>query len=134
MPNVKAILLAVLKGAACLFVRSRLDNVVSPPSTFTPPSVITPTVGRVVWFFPADRAPSDQPLPALVAHVWSDTVVNLAIFDASGNPVPNPPTSVPLLSASSVPPGGGPYCTWMPYQQGQAAKTDALAKQLAARS
>lgn len=81
-------------------------------------TVIKPTVGRVVWFYQKGHVAGDQPLAAMVARVWSDTCVNLAIFDANGNPV-NPPTSVLLIQDNLVP-SGGHYCTWMPFQVGQA--------------
>lgn len=64
----------------------------------------------------------DQPLAALVACVWSDTCVNLAIFDGNGAPMPKPPTSVLLLQEGNPTPIGGNYCMWMPYQVGQAKK------------
>lgn len=91
--------------------------------------MISPTVGRVVWYhpFPADPGPSpgDQPLCALVTHVWSDTCVNLAIFDANG--VAYSRTSVLLHQDGNPKPDRG-FCEWMPFQKGQAAKYDAAAK------
>jgi hypothetical protein len=89
--------------------------------------MITPTVGRVVWFYPRGSKPSDQPHAAIIAHVWSDTCVNLAIFDANGQPYPQGHTSILLIQEGSEVPSGGNYCTWMPYQLGQAAKYEALA-------
>lgn len=82
--------------------------------------MIIPTVGRVVWFYPAGHCDGEQPLAAIIAHVWSDTCVNLAIFGQDGSPVLNPPTSIQLLQEGDVPPSGGRYCAWMPYQVGQA--------------
>lgn len=93
--------------------------------------MIQPTVGRVVWFYPSGAKPTDQPLAAMIVCVWSDTCVNLAVFDKSGNPMVNPPTSVLLIQEGNPVPSGGFYCTWMPYQKGQAQKTEALEKQLA---
>lgn len=95
--------------------------------------MIRPTIGRVVWFHPSGSNPASQPNAALIAYVHSDTMVNLAAFDANG--VPSSHTSVPLYQ-------GGPeeerpasyYAEWMPYQQGQAAKTEALEKELASKS
>jgi hypothetical protein len=84
--------------------------------------IIPPTVGRVVWYYPPGRTPPQQPQAAIVAHVWSDTCVNLAIFDDNGQPVPKPPTSVLLVQEGAEVPSGGHYCTWMPYQLGQAKK------------
>lgn len=84
---------------------------------------IKPTVGRVVWFFPGDAREGQQPNAAIVAHVWSDTCVNLAIFDANGAPFPHPPTSITLLQEGDpLPPAGQRYCTWSSYQVGQAKK------------
>jgi hypothetical protein len=93
--------------------------------------MIKPTVGRVVWFYPVGRSNQQQPQAALIAHIWSNTCVNLAIFDDNGVPYPNPPTSILLVQEGNPVPGGGNYCCWMPYQTGQAAKTEALQKELA---
>jgi hypothetical protein len=93
--------------------------------------MIKPSIGRVVWFYPAGYNPTtDQPLAALIAHVWSDTCVNLAIFDANGVPYPSPPTSVLLIQDDGPVPTGGLYCAWMPYQLGQAARTEQAEKRV----
>jgi hypothetical protein len=93
--------------------------------------VIKPTVGRVVLYkaYPSDSFPGagDGFQAAIVARVWSDTCVNLAVFDANGNP--HSRTSVLLVQPESETPAAG-YCCWMPYQVGQAAKTEQLEKQL----
>jgi hypothetical protein len=95
--------------------------------------VIKPTVGRVVLYHPAANAAeggfaSAETCAAIVAHVWSDNCVNLAVFDANG--VAHSRTSVYLLQDGNERPSSS-YCEWMPYQKGQAAKTEALEKQLA---
>lgn len=94
--------------------------------------MISPTIGRVVWYWPniasGDAEGNDQPLAALIAHVLSDTCVNLAIFDKNGVSVEKPPTSVLLVQDGNPRPTGGGFCEWMPYQKGQAAKADAAAK------
>lgn len=82
--------------------------------------MIKPTVGRVVWFYPRGSSQEQQPLAAIVAHVWSDACVNLAIFDANGCPMEKPPTSILLIQPGNEVPTGGNYCTWMPFQVGQA--------------
>lgn len=90
--------------------------------------MIKPTIGRVVWYWPP---PSDsivgndgsQPLAALVTRVWSDTCVNLAVFDANGMPANR--TSVLLHQDENPKPSSG-FAEWMPYQKGQAAKTEAI--------
>ena len=93
--------------------------------------MIKPTVGRVVLFTPAvSDLPADklcqngiQPLAAIIVYVWSDTCVNLAVFDANGQS--HSRTSVPLLDLNDETRQGMSYfCEWMPYQVGQAAKTE----------
>jgi hypothetical protein len=90
--------------------------------------VIKPTIGRVVWFHPATNSAESgfAPAPicaAIVAYVHSDICVNLAVFD--GNGVSHSKTSVTLIQDADEAPAGGYYCEWMPYQKGQAAKTEA---------
>jgi hypothetical protein len=89
---------------------------------------ILPTVGRVVWFTPS-RLTGDgrfahidgrKPLAAIVAHVFNDALVNLAVFDSNGQP--HSRTSVKLVQAGEDKPEHGYFCEWMPYQVGQAAK------------
>ncbi|WP_439624127.1 hypothetical protein [Gemmata sp.] len=91
-------------------------------------TVIKPTVGRVVLFYPADRLVQDQPLAAVVAAVWGDRCVNLGVFHRNGVPMSHPPTSVTLVQPGDVPPSVGAYCTWMPYQIDKAAKQQAEAR------
>lgn len=89
--------------------------------------MIQPTVGRVVWYWP-DGPKVDQPRAAIIASVHSDTCVNLLVIDENGGT--HGATSVHLHQGGvSVPPL--PYAEWMPYQKGQAAKTEALEKKLA---
>lgn len=94
--------------------------------------MITPTVGRVVWFYPGRDTPQPsefvyhgelRPLAAIVTHVWNDQMVNLVVFDSNGNS--HRRTSITLVQ--HVAPGSN-YCEWMPYQKGQAAKTEQLEK------
>ncbi|MGF6697629.1 hypothetical protein OKW38_002241 [Paraburkholderia sp. MM5496-R1] len=89
--------------------------------------MIKPTVGRVVWFTPSSITASGNfapgaPLAAIVAHVHSDRLVNLAVFDANG--VTHSRTSVPLLQDDEAVPVNGYYAEWMPFQKGQAAKQE----------
>lgn len=100
-------------------------------------TVISPTVGRVVWYRPA---PTDvdmaytyhQPLAAIIVLVHHDQKVNLAVFDANG--VPHGRTNVRLMQdADQVPPKDEAFACWMPYQQGQAAKNDTELETLKAR-
>lgn len=96
--------------------------------------IIKPTVGRVVWFHPYvnsaeagfARHQDGQPYAAIVTHVWNGRLVNLSVFDADG--VAHSRTSVELVQGYDTVPGNGFYCEWMPYQKGQAAKTEAAEK------
>ncbi len=90
--------------------------------------VIKPTVGRVVWYTAHEddhRQPLDeQPCAAMVTYVTDDNTVNLVVFGHDG--VPESKLDVPLVQdGEDCPPGS---CQWMPYQKGQAAKTEALEK------
>lgn len=101
--------------------------------------IIKPTVGRVVLFYPSSRTgdagfacpQAGEPLAAVIAKVWSDSCVNLAVFDANG--VAHSRTSVLLVQDGQERPGSY-YCEWMPYQKGQAAKTDALKAQIESKA
>lgn len=81
---------------------------------------IKPTVGRVVWYYERPPGDGDQPLAAHIAYVHSDALVNLMVIDANGESLSK--TSVTLRQDDSGDWGDRPYCTWMPYQKGQAAK------------
>lgn len=89
--------------------------------------MIQPSIGRVVWFTPASNdwqlPRGDQPLAAIVAYVHSDTCVNLAVFDANGATVSR--MSVPLMQDDMGINPEAAFAEWMPFQKGQAAKTDA---------
>lgn len=89
--------------------------------------MIKPTVGRVVWYRNPNFKSGDQPWAAIVCYVHSDTIVNLSVFDENG--LSKAKTSVTLYQGTDERPEL-PYAEWMPYQQGQAAKTEALEKQL----
>ena len=71
-----------------------------------------PVLGRVVWFYPATRSHEEPPLAAMIVCVWSDTCVNLAIFQKDGNLMEDPPTSILLIQDDNPIPSGGHYCTW----------------------
>jgi hypothetical protein len=86
--------------------------------------MITPTVGRVVWIRQREGAWStDQPEVALITYVVSDTRINVAGFDAVGRFFAL--ENLELAQADDIP-VDQPYAEWMPYQKGQAAKTEAL--------
>lgn len=98
--------------------------------------MITPTVGRKVHFWMngaqgyGDVVQREQPLDVNVVYVWNDRMVNVAGFDANGDPFKV--TSCTFLQeGDQAIPGGQCYVEWMPYQKGQAAKTEALAMLMA---
>lgn len=79
--------------------------------------MITPTIGRVVWFFSAvseGEVRSTQAEPAFVCYVHSNRLVNVGGFDCNG--VPFKQTSVPLLQDDDPVPASGFFAQWMPYQ------------------
>jgi len=84
---------------------------------------IPPTVGRVVHYYIYDAVSGTYtgPLSAQIAFVWSATLVNLGYLDPNGKPCSA--TSVPLIQDGEERPKGH-YCCWMPYQVGQAQKTE----------
>lgn len=108
-------------------------------------NVITPTVGRKVWYRPSKHdviglgamycsAPQDEPakgkpLDATIIAVWGDRMVNVLVTDVAGKQFPV--LSVTLLQDGDEPPKdaegkvAGRYVEWMPYQKGQNAKADA---------
>lgn len=88
--------------------------------------MIKPTIGRVVWYY-EDSAIQPQPLPGIVCFVYNDTCVNLAVFTANG--VHQAKSSVYLWQGEGERPIGN-FAEWMPYQKGQAAKTEELEKQI----
>ena len=59
--------------------------------------MIQPTIGRVVWFWPAkDEVENfDQPNVAGDTYVWGERMVGLVVFDANGKS--RGETSVTLL-------------------------------------
>lgn len=89
--------------------------------------MIKPTVGRVVWYRPAlhnahaAAANENTRYAAMIAFVHSDNMVNLGILDPNG--VHFNQTSVTLVSPGE--PCNPGQCEWMPYQVGQAARTEA---------
>ena len=90
--------------------------------------MIKPTIGRVVWYWCQKN--QTQPQAAVVAYVHSDTMVNLTVFDENG--IPHARTSVFLYQGQeNTERPAAIFCEWMPYQKGQAAKTEALEKQVA---
>lgn len=85
---------------------------------------ITPTIGRVVWYYPGgteEEAADVQPLAAMVAYVHAGgESVNLGFLSSNG--VSGHASSVPLRQEGEVRAlNTNPFCCWMPYQVKQAA-------------
>lgn len=100
--------------------------------------MIKPTIGRVVWYWPNAHdlktlgafayEGSDQPFAATVSFVHSDRMVNLSVVDHNGSQYER--RSVTLLQDGDTVNSKAGYAEWMPYQKGQAAKTEALESKL----
>lgn len=87
--------------------------------------MIPPSIGRVVWYYPRGKEQveaKEQPHSAQIAYVHSVGLINIGYLDSSGNA--KNATSVRLIQEGDLYPEGG-FCCWMPYQLGQAAKTEA---------
>ena len=85
--------------------------------------MIQPTVGRIVWYYPAGYPLGDgeravmlaEPRAAVIVKVWSDRMVNLGFWDPNGDA--GAATSVKLLQPEDAPPACGvAFCEWMHYQ------------------
>lgn len=85
-----------------------------------------PSIGRVVWFFPAGHHKGDQPNSAQIAFVHSDTCINVGALNANGESYAK--TSVRLLAPDEPAPfnehgqATENFAQWMPYQVQQAEK------------
>lgn len=97
--------------------------------------MITPTVGRVMHYWPEKAIRGVHPFAAIVAGVWDHpeatagdaNLVNLAVFDSAGDHFSA--SRVPVVQdGSPYTKGDSAYAEWMPYQLGQAAKTEAAQK------
>jgi hypothetical protein len=97
---------------------------------------IEPTVGRVVHYYHRDPAHDDPeteaqiigPQAALLCGVNADGTINVAHFDEQGNC--RPATNVLLLQDEDAEPDEETlnWAEWMPFQKGQAQKTEELEK------
>lgn len=88
---------------------------------------IHPSNGRVVLYSPPAGHPlrqtyGDALWMAMICHVWSDGVINIILTRPDG--VQEPHHNVTLLQEGEVS-TAEEWCEWMPFQKGQAAKTEA---------
>jgi hypothetical protein len=82
--------------------------------------MIKPTIAQVVWLYGARGVNLDlrKPFAVDIAFVWSDRMLNVGYLDHLGQS--RSLTSVVLLQDDDLKPEGQPFCTWMPFQVGQA--------------
>lgn len=90
--------------------------------------MIKPSIGRVVHYRPTGI--SGVICAALITAVHSDTCINLRAFHADGTD--SAPASVDLVQDDNYPSDGRAFAEWMPYQIGQAAKTEQVIAEAAA--
>lgn len=81
---------------------------------------ITPTVGRVVWYWRSPKAEQKQPFAASVSYVHDDRTVNLSYVTHEGMQAAR--KRVTLVQPGDDEPTAD-FCEWMPYQIGQARST-----------
>lgn len=103
--------------------------------------LIEPTPGRVVLFHPEKhdvrlwgQYDGGHVFCALIADVHSPYLVNLMVVGHDG--YPHPRINVKLVNGDVARPhhNDDAFCEWMPYQKGQAAKSEELEKQLASKA
>lgn len=86
------------------------------------PTIIQPTIGRIVHYHPAYRTTSQPPLAAIVCGVQNERSVNLAVFERDGSILLVGRENVRLVQdGEPTPPIGEEYAEWMPWQVQQAA-------------
>src|SRR6266851_5604535 len=84
--------------------------------------MIEPTVGRKVWYRPEGADPAAQPHDATVLFVHDARTVNLACCSDIGTYYHR--LNVPLMQGDETALPSTGYAEWMPYQKGQAVKTE----------
>lgn len=89
--------------------------------------MINPTVGRMVWAGrPKDTLDPTQPETAQITYVHNERLVNVVGWNHKGHPFVL--HKVTLLQDDDPKPEGD-FVMWMPYQKGQAARTEQLEQQ-----
>ncbi len=88
--------------------------------------MIKPTVGRMVWYYQNPlvyKGSLVKQRAAIICYVHDDGLINLSVFDEQGHSYPA--LGVQLVQEGEETPSNY-YATWMPYQIGQAKKTEEL--------
>lgn len=98
----------------------------NPPQN-TSPEVPLPTIGRVVYFFERAGALEEMAFVCDVLGGIGGRQVNLLVVGHDGTP--NSVHYVPH-AADREADNPGMFWDWMPYQKGQAAKTEAIQQEL----
>lgn len=95
--------------------------------------MIVPTVGRIVLCHGVSH---HGPIPGMIVHAFGgtpDSCVNVLAFgDGINEPLLQPMFSVRVYDPDEPRNADEKCCTWMQYQKGQAAKTEALEAELKA--
>lgn len=93
--------------------------------------IITPTIGRRVWYWPTQaelearsnppvaQISPEQPFDAGVVFVHDDRLVNLVVTDHAGNV--HKREAVQLVQDGDCYATDDARCEWMPYQKAKAA-------------
>ncbi len=92
-------------------------------------TMIKPTVGRMVWYYQNPlvyKGSLVKQRAAIICYVHDDGLINLSVFDEQGHSYPA--LGVQLVQEGEETPSNY-YATWMPYQIGQAKKTEELMQQ-----
>lgn len=90
--------------------------------------MIAPTVARSLHYHPhSDEGYGRSTLAAILAGVNSDGTINLGVFTRTGGLFSR--TNVTLVQEGDTAPQDRGFAAWMPYQVGQAQKTDAVEKE-----
>ncbi len=92
--------------------------------------MIEPTIGRVVWVRNRHGRMHDQPETAQICFVHSNTLINVGGLDHVGQHFRCVNIQLRQGEPSEVIDPNAAYCEWMPYQKGQAAKTDAVMEEV----
>lgn len=93
-------------------------------------AVIEPTIGRIVLFNGEVDGADHRVRAAMIVSVVDRKTVHLHVFNHDGTTEAQ--LWVYLHQEDSPHRPTHPYAEWMPYQKGQAAKTEALEAQLKA--
>lgn len=90
--------------------------------------IAEPTIGRVIYLYDNTMTGVDRPYLGMVADVIGGHTINAVGFNHDGDLLVGGLQNVP--HDSDKPAGAKVWWDWMPFQKGQAAKTEELQKEL----